>query len=345
MELFKISEQLGIEILKIGRVLGSRWAACSLRSTVAVWRAYPALFDYFSSKEKFTGMAKRFANRYFLEDLALMIDILKEISLLSNALQCRNLNLPRAEKLIKRSIKALEMMKEMKGSYETKIDETVASDAFLHIKFVQNKKYINLPRQSLLDSIIKNMKLRLMDSDEIKASKNSKEIDNKIHCLVNIVSPESWDIDEVVVPWKQAEEKLPGFYKQFHHKICVNDFRDYVENVIENRPNQDVPSTIQKAKNIINTIALSSAEAERGFSVMNVIYSDKRNRLEVQNVANLMVIKLIGLPLNLWDSMDSVKTWLRKHHTADDKRVKHSSNSSYNSNELSIWKYLEYDGK
>ena len=76
-----------------------------------------------------------------------------------------------------------------------------------------------------------------------------------------------------------------------------------------------------------------------------MIYSDKRNHLEVQNVANLMVIKLIGLPLNLWDSIDSVETGLRKHHTADDKRVKHSSNSSYNSNELSIWKYLEYIGK
>ena len=70
----------------------------------------------------------------------------------------------------------------------------LASDAFLHIKFVQNKKYINLPHQSLLDSIVKNMKLRLMDCDEIKACKNSKEIDNKIHDLVNIVSPESWDI-------------------------------------------------------------------------------------------------------------------------------------------------------
>ena len=77
---------------------------------------------------------------------------------------------------------------------------------------------------------------------------------------------------------------------------------------------------------------------------MNIIYSDKRNRLEVENVANLMVIKLIGFPLNLWDSTDSVKMWLRKSHPADDKRVKHSSKISCNSNELSIWKYLEYDG-
>ena len=78
---------------------------------------------------------------------------------------------------------------------------------------------------------------------------------------------------------------------------------------------------------------------------MNVIYSDKRNRLEVQNVANLMVIKLFGFLLDLWDSTDSVKMSLRKIHTADGKRVKHSSIISYNFNELSIWKYLKYDNK
>ena len=48
MQLFKISEMLGQQILKIGRVLGPRWAACSLRSALAVWRAYPAMYKYFS---------------------------------------------------------------------------------------------------------------------------------------------------------------------------------------------------------------------------------------------------------------------------------------------------------
>ena len=50
MELFKVSEMLGQQILKIGRALGPRWAACSLRSAHAVWRAYPALYKYFSSE-------------------------------------------------------------------------------------------------------------------------------------------------------------------------------------------------------------------------------------------------------------------------------------------------------
>ena len=87
MQLFKISEELGQQILKIGRVLGPSWAACSLRSVLAVWRAYPALYKYFSSEAKHSGMAARLCNKHFLEDLALMIDILQEISLLSNVLQ------------------------------------------------------------------------------------------------------------------------------------------------------------------------------------------------------------------------------------------------------------------
>ena len=38
MELFKISKELGQQIIKIGRVFGPRWSACSLRAALAVWR-------------------------------------------------------------------------------------------------------------------------------------------------------------------------------------------------------------------------------------------------------------------------------------------------------------------
>ena len=98
MQLYNISEQLGQEILKIGRVLGPRWAACSLRAAQAVWRHYPVLYEFFCSDTKFLGMAARMSNKYFLYDLALMLDILQEISLLSNALQARGVSLPMAEK-------------------------------------------------------------------------------------------------------------------------------------------------------------------------------------------------------------------------------------------------------
>ena len=42
------------------------------------------------------------SNKYFLYDLALMLDILQEIYLLSNALQARRVSLPVAEKNYKK---------------------------------------------------------------------------------------------------------------------------------------------------------------------------------------------------------------------------------------------------
>ena len=98
-----------------------------------------------------------------------------------------------------------------------------------------------------------------------------------------------------------------------------------MENVLQNCSNlakAEVLLSVQKAKNIISAIAVSSAEAERGFSKMNIIYSDKSSRLTIENIANLMIINLIGLPLRSWEPTPSVKKWLRRKHSADDNRIK-----------------------
>ena len=132
------------------------------------------------------------------------------------------------------------------------------------------------------------MKKRLMNCDNL-ISKNNKQ-DDIFHDLINFLDPNSWNIEKVVVPWLSAEEKLRKFSKVLHHEISINEFRDYVENVLQNCSNlakAEVPSSVQKAKKIISAIAVSSAEAERGFSKMNIIYSDKRSRL---TAANLMII-------------------------------------------------------
>ena len=116
-----------------------------------------------------------------------------------------------------------------------------------------------------------------------------------------------------------------------------------MENVLQNCSNlakAEVPSSVQKAKNIISAISVSSAEAERGFSKMNIIYSDKRSRLTVENVANLMIINLIGLPFSSWEPTPSVKKWHRRNHSADDNRIKKKTDKEIDENQVAIWKYL-----
>ena len=70
-----------------------------------------------------------------------------------------------------------------------------------------------------------------------------------------------------------------------------------MENVLQNFHNHAILPTIKKAKNIANAIAVSSVEAGKGFSVMIIIYSEKRSRHAVSNVSNHMTIISTGLPL------------------------------------------------
>ena len=104
-----------------------------------------------------------------------------------------------------------------------------------------------------------------MNCNNLISKKN--EQDDIFHDLINFLDPNSWNIEEADVPWLAAEEKLREFSKVYHHEISINEFRDYVENVLQNSSNRakaEVPSSVQKAKNIISAIAVSSAEAERG---------------------------------------------------------------------------------
>ena len=248
-----------------------------------------------------------------------MIDILREISLLSDALQARGTGLFRAENHIKRSIKPFEILKDNTGRYEKEFDERVVSDAFKEIQFIENHRFASLPRQVLLDAIIKNMKKTLVADDHVKAISTEQE---NVLKLFNLLDQNTWNLEEAIVPWVAAENKIGKLNKFLHHEVSINDFRDFVEKVLNSSLDVLIPQSIQRAKNIINTIAISSAEAERGFSLMNLIYTDKRGSLLVKKVSNLMIINLIGLPLDLWNPTPSVKTWLRKNHSADDNRVK-----------------------
>ena len=94
-----------------------------------------------------------------------------------------------------------------------------------------------------------------------------------------------------------------------------------MENSLINKDNE-IPQTIAKAKKQFIQLAISSAEAERGFSKMNKIIVDNRASLTILNISNLMTISLTGLPLDIWDHLPFVKSWLKKHNSADDTRVK-----------------------
>lgn len=320
-----VAKDLEIEIIKIGRVMGPRWAACSLQAATAVWHAYPVLYMHFSNSH--SGLAKRLANINFLQDLALMIDILEEFSLLSTALQSRSTNIQKAQKLIKRTIRALENLKIGTGKHESQIEGLIKSDKFKDIPFNKNNKFNALPRSMLLENIIEHMHLRLV------SDRNHNE---SIFDYFDLLEPSAWPYEEVTSPWIAGEKKLFHLCEILKYEIDLSDFREFVNNNIKSN-NVSIPTTIQKAKKIVNTIAINNAEAERGFNLMNIICTRVRNSLTIDHISDLMTINLLGKELTDWDATPFVKSWSNcNHRLATDTRVRQKSTKTYE-NQLAIW--------
>ena len=97
----------------------------------------------------------------------------------------------RAENHIKRSIKPFEILKDNTGRYEKEFDKRVVSDAFKEIQFIENHRFASLPRQMLLDAIIKNMKKRLVADDHVKAISTEQE---NVFELFNLLDQNTWNL-------------------------------------------------------------------------------------------------------------------------------------------------------
>ena len=57
-----------------------------------------------------------------------------------------------------------------------------------------------------------------MDSNHLLTRMND-EGSNLLHELIHLVEPHSWNIEEVTVPWMEAEEKLGKFQEFFPTRL------------------------------------------------------------------------------------------------------------------------------
>uniref|UniRef100_A0A0E9WX86 HAT C-terminal dimerisation domain-containing protein n=1 Tax=Anguilla anguilla TaxID=7936 RepID=A0A0E9WX86_ANGAN len=76
-------------------------------------------------------------------------------------------------------------------------------------------------------------------------------------------------------------------------------------------------NSLLKLKHAVETIAVSSAECERGFSEMNPVVTPLHSQLKIENVSALMFIKMVGPPLTSWDPTKYVRKWVATRRSAD----------------------------
>lgn len=77
-----------------------------------------------------------------------------------------------------------------------------------------------------------------------------------------------------------------------------------------------MPHALTQLNDAIATIPVTSADAERGFSTMNIICTSLRSCLTIPRLAGLMFISLLGPQLPEFEPRTYVMKWLTSGHRA-----------------------------
>lgn len=275
-QLAEVAKSLEEEILKVGRVLDTRWVASSRLAVKAVWQNYTCLYNHFlqaandperDSKDKATylGLVNTLSSTSFVHNLALMYDALEELADLSLQLQTSSLNLVQAHSDINLMIKVLESRVDHNGRYSIEAQVSVNNMLFKDVPLMERPKIPRIPTKQFYRSLANNMVNRLY------GSQNAGEKFEDVLSDIKVVYPRYWPgTGQIHITYgEDSIVRLCEKFKIENHRAVIHDFRAYKEGMMPifngGKPTiLEEPPQLKKLISAIKTVAVSSAECERG---------------------------------------------------------------------------------
>jgi hypothetical protein len=194
-------------------------------------------------------------------------------------LQKADINLATANKLISKQIEIFSARKETVSDYLSEANRAIAADSFKGVAISsKSDRQPVINRAQFYQCLVDSMTARMQPDAEKELSRATQALDHSL--FPNELSPEFGESDV-----KFLCAKFGLSFKDF--KIAYRDYKDSRGSIISNE--------LLKLKSVVNTIPVSTAACERGFSKMNVICSPLRTRLTVKHISSLMFVSLCGL--------------------------------------------------
>ena len=319
-----IAAEIDVQLRKVDKFLTTRWVASSSRAVESFWRNYPALYKHFlelsqsndKHKATYAGLAKRMETIEFVEDVVCVYEgvyvRLGQLSILSESLQKNCTTLFKASDFLQWTINALGKIKD---SLETKYEFKTIYDSSVEFKGVELKSfqsrsgYNSFNRKQFLQGLIDNLQRRMIYlSEEILL--------NQIESLC----PKKWPGGETVGPWIKGKKDVVALCERFKINTAdiITSYREYSSDP------RTIPALVEERllKGLLQVAPVSSAEAERGFSQMDLVCIKSRSGLSVAHLSSLMFIHMNGPPVQFWEAISSVKRWLERHASANSNRNK-----------------------
>jgi hypothetical protein len=326
IELREAAAETETVILAIGRVLSTRWVASSLRAVRAVSRNYSALFRHFENasqdsrrdakeRQVYRGLAERLSSEQFAKNLALMHDALQELSDVSLLLQHRSTDVVRAHNELVRLARIFDARVDNPGEHFSAALEAIAKGELNGVKLHGGRKSDVLIDASAFNrSLASSIRERLLTTRSSNVSsvggQERSDADKYYELLsdMRVLQPKNW-------PDNEQEHALYGdasvlrLCRRFElpERSVLHGFREY-----KDKGGKNVPDELAPLKLALETIPVSTAECERGFSDMNAVLTAGRSSLAIRRLSSIMVIRINGPPVPLFRPNTYVRSWLLK---------------------------------
>jgi hypothetical protein len=232
----------------------------------------------------------------FVKNLALMLDALEELSDHSLGLQTGDITFMIADRLIARQIEVFRSRKDKPGVFYTEATHAITAGTFCGIQLAASNKEIEINCKQFYQALVDSMTARLMS-----------ETDKKFRDVVSFFEKEQY---QGMFAADHGEDQLRALCKIFNFPFSdmKQAFRDYKDSKGDN-----ITNTFQKLINAVDTVPVSTAACERGFSQMNEICTSLRSQITVAHISSLMFINIVGPPLTMWNPLPCVKAWHAKN--------------------------------
>lgn len=202
---------------------------------------------------------------------------MEALSDLSLALQRDDITLTRADRLIARQIEVFSNRKEKPGVYYSEAIRAVAAGTFCDVTLNASSKKREINSKQFYQGLVDSMTARLISAT-----------DKNVRDLVTIVDREHY---QGVFDSDHGEAELRALCAMFNLVLAEmkQAFRDYKDSKGNN-----ISTTFKQLLNAVDTIPVSTAACERGFSLMNDICTSLRSQLTVSHLSSLMFINVLG---------------------------------------------------
>ena len=258
-----------------------------------------------AEKARFRGILSKFCSINFVKNLALIANVLNELTNLSETRQSRNTTLPKAHTLLNAYTKRIESLIASPWKHSIMAEQAETAMSFQQVELREGRSPV-INQAQFIRAVADNMRERLFTTASSRAqpSFHATRRENYKTLVGQIDVLDSQKIDHENPRFGEDKVKsLCGtlrLNKQQTHLIL-----NFILNLILNNISyiefkasggRSIPYQPNKLMVAVDTLSPSNANCERGFSVMNNIITDSRNAITTNNAEKQLFVSTVGPP-------------------------------------------------